>query len=444
MQRPHEVVQAYRTEGVYLPAAPGIAVLCVSMALIAGAGIDAFAQTRTDGLLGKIRAKMASNLDRLPNYTCTETIERSARDSGKEFKRIDTVRVEVAFVGGKELVSWPGAAKFEDNKDIRNFVSDSGAIGTGNFAVAAHNVFRSDAPAFSGPFEEISNGRRIIRDDFKVPLASSELRVQTNLHGAVVGYHGSFRVDGDTLDLVRLDTQADAIPEEVEIAATADWIEYARVRIGGAEFLLPVASELRMAQRTGRESLNRATFSNCRQYLGESTISFSDPAPVADGPKTPRIVQLPANMSIETSLAAKIDLDKAAIGDPVSLVVSRTVKKGSMVLAPKGALVRGRLTRLSKEASKEGSFHLIGIQLTSLETQDSQADVTANLQEAGVGNQYFVPFSTEDLMPSVWTYLVPRLPRPSAGESILLVRARTATPLPSGLRMLWQTVGGGR
>ena len=61
-------------------------------------------------LLGKIRSKVAENLRRLPNYTCTQTIVRSLRRKpAAKLQRLDTVRLEIAYVGGKELYGWPGS-----------------------------------------------------------------------------------------------------------------------------------------------------------------------------------------------------------------------------------------------------------------------------------------------------------------------------------------------
>ena len=47
----------------------------------------------------------------VPNYTCLETMERSQRwPRAKSFRPLDTVRLEVSNVDGKELLAWPGAA----------------------------------------------------------------------------------------------------------------------------------------------------------------------------------------------------------------------------------------------------------------------------------------------------------------------------------------------
>src|SRR6476659_8319211 len=90
-------------------------------------------------LLNQIRAKMLANLKRLPNYTCLQTIDRKVRYApSRRYQLVDTVRLEVALVDGKELFSWPGAGKFED-KDINELVT-GGAIGNGTFALHAKSI----------------------------------------------------------------------------------------------------------------------------------------------------------------------------------------------------------------------------------------------------------------------------------------------------------------
>jgi hypothetical protein len=65
-------------------------------------------------LLARVKTHMGQVLSRLPNYTCLETIERSRRRaSGKRFELVDALHLEVAFVDGKELFSWPGERSFK-------------------------------------------------------------------------------------------------------------------------------------------------------------------------------------------------------------------------------------------------------------------------------------------------------------------------------------------
>src|SRR3954447_12597047 len=114
-----------------------------------------------DALFGQVRAKMLANLSRLPNYTCLQTIERKVRHApSRRYEPVDTVRLEVALVNGKELFSWPGAGNFED-KAISDIVS-GGAIGNGTFALHAKSIFQSRSARITYVGEVTKNNRRLL------------------------------------------------------------------------------------------------------------------------------------------------------------------------------------------------------------------------------------------------------------------------------------------
>ena len=67
--------------------------------------------------LAHIRDHMVEQLRRQPNYTCVETVERSARPGAKKnFQLKDTLRMEVALVDGKEMFAWPGAKEIRSDR----------------------------------------------------------------------------------------------------------------------------------------------------------------------------------------------------------------------------------------------------------------------------------------------------------------------------------------
>src|SRR5882762_5619802 len=82
--------------------------------------------------LSRIKLLMKEHLLRIANFTCLETIERSGPDQTGRMTKRDTLRLEVAFVDGKELYSWLGAGKFEES-NIAAFTK-GGTIGSGLFA----------------------------------------------------------------------------------------------------------------------------------------------------------------------------------------------------------------------------------------------------------------------------------------------------------------------
>ena len=99
-------------------------------------------------LLARVRQRMAENLDRLPNYTCQETIERLVRrQPDKEPIMSDKVRLEVALIGLKEMFAWPGSPGFEFSS--AGEMVAVGAARFGDFGSLAHTLFRTWAPAFT-------------------------------------------------------------------------------------------------------------------------------------------------------------------------------------------------------------------------------------------------------------------------------------------------------
>lgn len=323
-------------------------------------------------LLARIKVHMAGQLRRQPNYTCVELIERSRRPAGsRRYQFLDTLRLEVALADGKELFAWPGARKFEE-KRLEDIVTGGGAIGNGNFALHARAVFQSNAPAFRYAGETFSAGRRVVRYTFRVPRLTSGYSIRMGEARDTVGYEGSFEADADSLDLIHLEIVATEIPPTLPLGHSRDRMAYSRVPIGGAEFLLPTESELVMVDLSGNESRNRTRFSNCRQYSGESVLSFDDPPDSpsprpAPAPKTE--LDLPADLNLELALLEPLDLARAAIGDPVRARLARPLKHRGSVLFPKDAVATGRLRLLERHEN----FLLIGFTFETVESDSARA-----------------------------------------------------------------------
>ncbi|HYP04625.1 MAG TPA: hypothetical protein VER03_00185 [Bryobacteraceae bacterium] len=332
-------------------------------------------------LLARVRAHMSDLLLRLPNYTCLLNIERTGRSATGRMQLLDVVRIEVALVEGNELFAWPGSKNFQDTKIVD--MVKGGAIGSGNFALHAKSVFQSAAPRFTFAGDwTMNDGRQALRWDYVVPLAMSGYTLRSPPHQATVGYHGSFWVDAKTLQVLRLQVHADDIPAQLGIASAADTIDYQRVDLGGEDFLLPAKAELRMAARDGQENINLTTFTGCRQYAGESTISFEDAdATKQSGVKQPeRTLHVPAGLTLRAALETPITSGVSAVGDPVTAILKKEVKLGSGLVAPKGALVHGRVIALRRYTQPNG--WIVGFDFFELEWENFRARVRAELADA--------------------------------------------------------------
>jgi hypothetical protein len=291
---------------------------------------------------------MTDVLLRQPNYTCTETIERTRQVVGSRSRIEDTLRLEVALVQGKEMFAWPGSKQFED-RDLSELVS-TGMFGNGNFAIYARILFLSNAAVFEDRGETRLDGLPARRYDFRVSRSTSGSRLRVNDREAVVGFHGSIYADPITLDVRRMEVVAEDIPAELKVLDAETMVEFGRLRIGDEEFLLPVESQLMMAM-PDVVNRNAVRFSSCRKFAGESVLSFNDPvlteAPAAEAPKE---VEIPAGLTLQLEMSG-LDLIEAAVGDPVRAILWADVKNRRELLAPKGSIAHGRIVRLDRYPS---------------------------------------------------------------------------------------------
>src|SRR5579884_953095 len=220
----------------------------------------AFAQVDQSALIDRIRAHMVENLGRQPDYTCLETVERAIRaPKDKDFKLQDVVKLEVALVNGREMFAWPGSSHFEDT-DIRHFVP-TGMFGNGDFSLYARAVFSKTSTELEYRGEAALDKTPVIRFDFQVP-AQQGMRIQSGNTTATIAYHGSIYAGRESLDALRIEVKGDVLPRSLDLSQVSDTLDYARVKIGTSDFLLPLASEAVMTGTRGDESRNRIRFSN--------------------------------------------------------------------------------------------------------------------------------------------------------------------------------------
>jgi hypothetical protein len=228
-----------------------------------------------DSLLQKVKARAEENLKRLPNYTCTETIERWLRLGPKaRLRHQDTIRLDVAYLEGKEWFGRPGQGKL-DQDDVAK-VAD-GTLGNGQFALFVKSIFVGGGSTFSPATSTKLEGRQVFRFEYAVPLEHSGFRMESSTGSAVVGYSGSFWVARDTLDLIRLAVSGVDLPPGLHMASDVTTTDYGQVSIGGSLFLLPLRSTYDARDIYGSQARNVTVFENCHEFVGESVVKFGGP-----------------------------------------------------------------------------------------------------------------------------------------------------------------------
>jgi hypothetical protein len=179
-------------------------------------------------------------------------------------------------VGGKEMFARPGAHSFDD-KDVTSLVTD-GLIGSGMFAGLARTLFVKDKGTLRYKGKENVDGHASVRYTFRLTRQESGFNVEVNKRLEPLGFKGSFWFDPATLDLMRLEANADALPVDLNVEEASIRTSYARTHIGSSDALLPKRSELTVTYLSGATYRDVIEFEGCHEYGSESTIRFDAPS----------------------------------------------------------------------------------------------------------------------------------------------------------------------
>jgi hypothetical protein len=223
--------------------------------------------------LARIKHDMTGVLSKMPDYMCEEIVERSARDKGaRKFRDVDTMRLDVAFVGGKELFGRHDAGHID--KSHPSGLTRHGVTSNGEFTGHARSVFMNNAATmrYFGP--DKLDGRETLRWDYSITTLASDWSLNYAGRLTTVASKGSFWVDPESLDVLQLDVIATEIEPGFPIAATHLSIGYGKVRLGNSIALIPQKSVLLVTGSDGTLERNLAQFRRCHEYGADTVLSF--------------------------------------------------------------------------------------------------------------------------------------------------------------------------
>jgi hypothetical protein len=395
-----------------------------------------------DDFLPRVRAA----LERLPDYTCTQDVDRYRRVSpDRPWDKVDALRFEVAAVGDRELYARPGERRFQD-RPLAEMVG-RGTIGTGQFANLAKHVFMVPDVRYGFRRNTEYRDRPAYEFEFDVPVERSNYRLRSGTEESAVAFQGSFWVDAATLDLMRLDIQAYDMPERLGLAEANTSVGYRRVPILGRDVLLPVEASLEMVLTRGYEDLNRTRLTACHSYQVESVVRF-EPGVVTEGTAdrataiaaepNPLAIPIPHRTILEAALETELDGTAAKLGDPVTALVAREVREGEQVIVPQGTRLFGRLTRIDRQ-EMPFSVYEIGLEFDEMELQGERVRFSATMIDAGPASglirqsRRLEPTFTKNRHARM-DILVREVQR---GQGFLHWDARRG-PVPRGFKMKWR------
>lgn len=337
--------------------------LCPRLLFLSVAVAAQAAQTPQE-LFDKVRLNVARNLERMPKYICLQRQERRVfedpdqwswkscaglaegrRKHGREGLRptsIQRLRLEVTVANSTEVFSWPGGEAFE-TEEVKKAVGQ-GITGTGDFGVFLGGIFLNKGVEVKYLGERLEDGRTLAEFSYRVPVESSRYTYKYPKGSAIVGYQGTFWADPATAVLEHVTVDAIDLPSESRTCRVSTEMNYQKLHIGEADFLLPKVSLLTLVELSGNEHVNEMRYTSCRQYLGESTVRFDDPAETAAQQNKEPPPPLPAGLTVKIVLTTPIDPANAAAGDAVDGVLKDALRdKAGKILAPANTVLHGRI-----------------------------------------------------------------------------------------------------
>jgi hypothetical protein len=391
--------------------------------------------------LARIKHDMSEALAKVPDYICTETIERSVRKRGApQFRVRDALRLDVAFIGGKEVYSWHGARRIDQNDPVR--LAGSGVMSTGEFATHARAVFHDNIATFRYIGAETWRGQAALRWDYSIPYLVSGWTLNYDLATTRVASNGSFRVSAKSLELLHLEIDASEIEAGFPMSAAHTSIDYAKVHLGSRFVLVPQSTNLLVTESDGSQYRNLGQYSQCHEYGAEASISFNDPAQEATSNDALRESRLPPNLSLDLTLGSPIDSDSVREGDEITARVDHDVRWKQKVIVPEGALVRGRIRRMEKHETPRFYF-VLGIEFVEIEFDHQRVIFIAKLERidgmSGTGSSAPALHSLTSIPggPPIADFETSRF-KELPGVGTLFVDVRRVR-LERGLRLHWRT-----
>jgi hypothetical protein len=402
--------------------------------------------------------KLVEAIQRLPNYTCVQTVNRTyyrqnkARatcDETLDYKRsgylplevtaTDRLRLDVAVSDtGREIYSWPEAGLFE-SRSLPELIG-SGPMGTGPFGPFLLAIFGNKEVHYFYQGEEAVGGRSRLGYRFKVPVELSRYELLLDGNRRAIPFDGTFFLGRESSELERLLVHTTAFQAGLRVCDATTTVDFTRQKIGDTDYLLPRESRL-YAIGIGTETENVTTWSSCRVYRAESVIRFDDETAARPAPSAANAQPLPAGLPVSLVLDQEIDTDRAAAGDLVIAKLREPIvePQSKQVLALAGARAHGRITRMEHHTVAPASFR-IAILFETLESAGVTSPFSVELDsKAGRLGEFTISASELANAQSASAAALRINTDYSAGRTLVFPTGKTRHVVPKGYESRWVT-----
>jgi hypothetical protein len=253
-------------------------------------------------------------------------------------------------------------------------------------------------------------------------------------------YDGDLWINSDSFDLRRFSVRTSELSQETDACEARMVADYARVRFDSGDFLAPRQSRLHFIMRDTEETGMTSRYTSCREYRGQSTLSFTD-ARVrnADESKiTPAQKPLPAGLKLALAFTSAIDTETAAAGDVIMAKVLKPVRdnRSKETLIPAGATVQGRIIVMKRWLAAP-AFH-IAILLEALEVDGASSPIYVKLDRTD--ELRHTPRSNSGLLQRGTTIILPPIGQSTSVGSFVFRTDKSRYVVPANYESNWVTI----
>ena len=225
-------------------------------------------------LIQKARQATGEFSSHLPNFVCqqfTTRYKRETRQSGWQAE--DVVTATVVYVDGKEDYQ---NIKVGSRASTKGMMDIKGQRSVGEFGLILDSLMDSSHRAeFHFVKDAEMKHLKTKVYDFSVKRENSDWNIEVAGESILPAYSGRVWIALESGRVLRLERQADKIPESFPNDTVEQTIDYDFVMIGTHKVLLPTESENLACERgTSYCRKNVIAFRNYREFRGEATLDF--------------------------------------------------------------------------------------------------------------------------------------------------------------------------
>lgn len=225
-------------------------------------------------LIEKARQATAEFSGHLPNFVCQQFTTRYTRESRVSgWRAEDVITATVVYQDGKEDYQ---NIKVGNRSSAKGMMDMKGQRSIGEFGGVLDGLMdrATDADFRFTENVELKHVRTAVYD-FAVKRERSDWKIMVGGEAIIPAYSGRVWVDRETGRVLRLERQADQIPESFPNDTVEQTVDYDFVTIGSRKRLLPTESQNLSCERgTSFCGKNVIEFRNYKEFRGEATVEF--------------------------------------------------------------------------------------------------------------------------------------------------------------------------